>query len=244
MLRRCAARGHGRIGIFILQFRQGKCAPSRDFHRSLDRSGKRGKPLGNVPPVVQMPLAVGQKPAANLLHRAAVPHGREGVEERQSGPLVVADIAGRHERHPRLASHCRIPPQPFLVIPFERHLGQRHQPVAKHLAPLSDCRNDLGLAVGIAHAGIRNRRQRHAREQAFGMRGNISQREHARVCAAILRHIACRAGGSGIPTRQEPAEMGVAGAIGRPHDQRHGIHRLQMRPDDQPDRCPPGITGL
>ena len=253
MLRRCAARGHGRIGIFIPQIGEGKPALSRDLYRPLDRPGKRGKPLGNIPAVVQMPLAIGKEPAANLLHRTAVAHGREGIEERQTGPFVVADVAGRHERHPRLTSHRCTPPQAVLVIPFERHLGQRHQPIVKHLTPLSDRRNALGLAVSISHTGIRDRRQWHAREQTLGMGGNIGKREHARVRAAIMRHTVCLARGSGITLssrgsgialRQEPTEMGIARAIGRPYDQRHGIYRLQIRADDQLDGCLPVATGL
>ena len=237
MLRRRAACGHVCVGIFIPQFRERKCALPRNLHRPLDSPRKRGKPRGNVPAVVQVSLAVGEQPAPHLLHRAAVADGGEGVEERQSGAFVVADITRRHERHPRLATHRRIPPQAFFVVSFECHLGQRHQPIIKHLPPLQDGFAGVAQPAGIPDAGGRDRRQRHAREQPIGVGGDIGQREPARIRTWITRRAASITRGSGIAPRQQPTELGIARAIDRPHDQRHGIDRLQMRPDDQLDAC-------
>ena len=115
---------------------------------------------------MQMPLAIGEQPATYRLNRDAVSHSRERVEERHACPLVVADVAGRHERHPCPPPHRRTPSEPLLVVSLEGDLGDAHEPVAKHLAPLHD-RIDR-----IAHrmtASVQKRRQRHACQEPLRM---------------------------------------------------------------------------
>ena len=202
---------------------------------------------------MQVTLAIGKQSAPHLLHRAAMPHGGQGVEKGQPRPLVIANIACGHERHPGRAAHCRTPTQAVFVVALQRHLRHRNQPIPKHITPLTDRCAGIGLGIGILHANCRDCRQRHAREQSFGVGGNVVEREHARVRAGIVRHTVNRTRGSGrallppgnsIAVCQQPAEMGIARAVGRPHDQRHGIHRLQMRPDDELDTFLPGADGL
>ena len=44
--------------------------------------------------------------------------------------------------------------------------------------------------------------------------------------------------------REQPTELRIARAIGRPDNQRQGVDRLQMRPDDQFDARLPSHAGL
>ena len=181
--------GHGGVGVFVFEFVERKRAAGGDLGRPLhggrpekpptvciDRAaarGQRGEPPGDPPSLVEVPLAVGQERLADRLDRLALPNCREGVEERQPRPLVVADVASCYERHARPLSHLLEPRQPVVVIAFERHLSERPEPVAEYVAPRHEAADRV--ARGAPAVPMWHHR---AREQARSMSCNVVERHH------------------------------------------------------------------
>jgi hypothetical protein len=176
MLRRRAAGRHDGVGILVFQLIERERAAARNLDgllhgrrpekpaaggvRRAAARGQRGEPLRDPPPRMQVTLAIGQQPVADLVDRAAMPHGSEGVEEGQSRPLVVADVTRGCERHLRPRGHAFEPLQAFVVVALERHLGQRPELLAKHLPP----GREAGRRAGLVAARRPREGQHHACE--------------------------------------------------------------------------------
>ena len=259
VLFRRATGGHGGVGIFVSQFVERKRAAGGDLGRPFDGGrpkepsaqridraaacGQRGKPPGDPPSLVQMPLAVGQERLADLLHRLALPHCREGVEERQPRPLVVADVARGHERHARPLGHLLEPRQAVVVIAFERHLGERPEPVAEYVAPRYEAADRVAECfMPLVSSGAACCRHHRAGEQARGMSRNIVERHHTAAGSGgglLDPRIRSRCPSFSPPhvaAGEQPAEVGVAGAISGPEHERRRVDGLQGCANDQFDR--------
>ena len=226
MLGRRAACRHDRVGIFVLQFVERKRAPPGDLDRPLDGAGQAREPRGDPPALVQVPLAVGEQPVAYRLHRAAVPHGRERVEERQPRPLVVADVAGRHERHPR-------PPRPRAATtagdrrrrpraPTSARAQSRSPNTSRHCGEAARPHRSRSIAVAqAAHASGT------PASSPLGMGRDVVERDDTPPSGldAVAGLVGPR-----IAVREQPAEIRVARAVGRPDDQRQRHRRAPGAP--------------
>ena len=251
-----AAGGHDGVGVFVFEFVERKRAAGGDLGRSLhgggpeesptvgiDRAascGQRGEPPGDPPPLVEVPLAVGQERLADRLDRLALPHRREGIEERQPRPLVVADIARGHERHTRLLGHLLQPCQAVVVIAFECHLGERPEPVAKHVAPPRKAADRIAECfMPLVSSGAACCRHHRAGEQARRVHRDVIERHHTTTRASgglldpRIRSRCPRFGPPHMAAGEQAAEVGVAGMFGGPEHERRRVDGLENRAHDQ-----------
>ena len=178
MLPRQSSFRHVGVGIFIPQFIERKRALGSDLDRSRDGTRQICKPFGDPATFVQVPLAIGEQLSPHFIHRAAMPHGGERVEERHSRTLVVADIAGGHERHPRPAAECGKQKQPLLVVALTGNFRETDQSLIKHIPPLQDGLDGVAggsgrHAAGTSRTATHERRQRHSRQQALRVPGDV-----------------------------------------------------------------------
>ena len=221
------AGGHGGVGILVAQLVEREGAGGRPLHRAGDGAGQRGETRGDGTAVVEVALAVGEQAVLHLLDRAAVPHGREGVEQRLAGAHVTAHVAGGHRHHAGAAAGAGEGREAHGVVPLEGSLRQAADALPEHLAPRRQA----------APVPLR-RRQRHAGAQPLGAGRDHPLRQPA-APAALSGSVTdggpfrSRGRDPPMPLREEPAEVRVAAAVDRPDHDRRRVDRLEQRPDHQ-----------
>jgi len=112
----------------------------------------------------------------------------------------------------------------------------------------------VSQAIVVESPAAANRRQRHAGQEAMGVAGDVIAGEQAaagpaqRGVVIVSVGVGGKTGGRsrrlviplffgrpGIAVGEQPAEIGVAGRIGSPDDDRRGVYRLQVGSDQELD---------